>query len=491
MRAAGNLLLLSVAAVSLASACPCRAQVTLSKKIVATDGGFLDDFGEAVAIDGRLLLVGAPGDEDNGRDSGSAYLFDLVTGNQLAKLLPDDGSASEFFGRSVALGGGRAFVSSRSDDRGAASGSVYVFDVATGSQLAKLIPDDIVGGDVFGADLAYDNGLLLVGAPGDDDRAENAGAAYVLDAATGSSLGKLTAAYGALNDFFGTSVALQGGTALIGSPSRAPGGGVRSGSAFLFDVASGTELFELTSRHLSADSGLGRHVALDDGVALVGASSDDFNGINAGGAHLFDLTTGRETRRLIHSDASNYDNFGVVGLGGGLALVGSVWEDAVRDGTSHEEAGAAYVFDLASGTQLQRLGSDDQAAGDNFGLGVALSDEYAVVGATGDDGVRLVNGAVYVYRLGVPEPGDFDNDGDVDGNDFLYWQRDPSIGNLADWHANFGNTALSAAADAVPEPTSLAPVALAAAACISRRRKLFQLAPARIEKLLLERIAFS
>ena len=51
--------------------------------------------------------------------------------------------------------------------------------------------------------------------------------------------------------------------------------------------------------------------------------------------------------------------------------------------------------------------------------------------------------------------GDFDEDGDVDGADFLKWQRDPTIGNLADWQANYGAASSLAAAEAVPEPASL------------------------------------
>jgi hypothetical protein len=38
----------------------------------------------------------------------------------------------------------------------------------------------------------------------------------------------------------------------------------------------------------------------------------------------------------------------------------------------------------------------------------------------------------------IPDPGDFDGDGNVDGRDFLAWQRNPNIGNLADWQANYG-----------------------------------------------------
>ncbi|WP_168205213.1 autotransporter-associated beta strand repeat-containing protein [Bythopirellula goksoeyrii] len=53
--------------------------------------------------------------------------------------------------------------------------------------------------------------------------------------------------------------------------------------------------------------------------------------------------------------------------------------------------------------------------------------------------------------------GDFDSDGDVDGRDFLIWQRNPSVGNLADWQSNYGapGSALAASTSVVPEPSSL------------------------------------
>lgn len=59
------------------------------------------------------------------------------------------------------------------------------------------------------------------------------------------------------------------------------------------------------------------------------------------------------------------------------------------------------------------------------------------------------------------DPGDFDNDGDVDGNDFLIWQRGNSptgpldAGDLADWQANYGPEPSLASATSIPEPSSL------------------------------------
>lgn len=66
-------------------------------------------------------------------------------------------------------------------------------------------------------------------------------------------------------------------------------------------------------------------------------------------------------------------------------------------------------------------------------------------------------------------PGDFDGDGDVDGRDFIVWQRNPSVGNLGDWQANYGTSGLTAASSAVPEPSSMVMLSLLGAAPFVRR----------------------
>ena len=68
--------------------------------------------------------------------------------------------------------------------------------------------------------------------------------------------------------------------------------------------------------------------------------------------------------------------------------------------------------------------------------------------------------------------GDFDGDGDVDGNDFLEWQRtDGTPGGLIDWETNFGMVALTAAVSAVPEPSTLLMVVLASLGLLTSRRR--------------------
>ncbi len=99
--------------------------------LLANDGAVGDLFGQSVAISGATAIVGAWLDDDNGDGSGSAYLFDTTTGWQIAKLLPDDGAEGDQFGWSVAISGATAIVGATlDDDNGFDSGSAYLFDAA-------------------------------------------------------------------------------------------------------------------------------------------------------------------------------------------------------------------------------------------------------------------------------------------------------------------------------------------------------------------------
>ena len=152
--------------------------------LLANDGAAGDNFGYSVAISGDTAIVGAWGDDDNGSKSGSAYLFDSTTGRQIAKLLPDDGAANDYFGIFVSISGATAVVGAYfDDDNGADSGSAYLFDTTTGRQIAKLLPDDGAEDDEFGYYVAISGATAIVGAHHDDDNGGNSGSAYLFDAA--------------------------------------------------------------------------------------------------------------------------------------------------------------------------------------------------------------------------------------------------------------------------------------------------------------------
>ena len=200
------------------------------------DGAASDFFGHSVAISGATAIVGADLNDDNGDSSGSAYLFDTTTGRQIAKLLPNDGAAFDFFGISVAISGATAIVGAyQDDDNGSASGSAYLFDTSTGQQIAKLVPDDGATGDFFGWYVAISGDTAIVGAWRAGHEGVFSGAGYLFDVTTGRQIAKLVPNDGTNGDQFGRSVAISGNTAMAGAWFD-DDNGTDSGSAYLFDA---------------------------------------------------------------------------------------------------------------------------------------------------------------------------------------------------------------------------------------------------------------
>jgi len=110
---------------------------TQQQKLHASDGATNDLFGCFVSLSGDTTLIGAIGDDDNGDVSGSAYVFTRTgtTWTQQAKLLASDGVIGDSFGMSVAVAGDTAFIGAYGDDdNGDDSGSAYVFTKEGGNQ---------------------------------------------------------------------------------------------------------------------------------------------------------------------------------------------------------------------------------------------------------------------------------------------------------------------------------------------------------------------
>ena len=213
-------------------------------KLLPNDGEEFDQIGFSVAISGNRAIVGAPGDNKKASDGGTAYLFDVTSGSQLATLFPSDAAAFDGFGNSVAISGNTVVVGAAADDViGRDSGSAYLFDVTTGAQRAKLLPADRAMDDYFGGSVAISGNIAIVGAPGDDDDGDESGSAYLFDVTSGNQIAKLLPNDGNGGDGFG-SVAISGTTAIIGS-SGDDDNGPQSGSAYLFDIITGTQIAKL------------------------------------------------------------------------------------------------------------------------------------------------------------------------------------------------------------------------------------------------------
>ena len=117
----------------------------------------------------------------------------------------------------------------------------------------------------------------------------------------------------------------------------------------------------------------------------------------SGSAYVFvrSGTTWTEQAKLTASDAAALDKLGSsVALSGDTALVGAIFGDGAVAGS-----GSAYVF-VRSGTtwsQQAKLTASDAAVSDSFGESVALSEDTALVGASGDDDAGTHSGSAYVF----------------------------------------------------------------------------------------------
>ena len=378
---------------------PARGQtINETHKLLAWDGLTSDEFGRTVGLSGTTAICGCWQDDATAAsNSGSAYLYDTATGTQLAYLVASDGSRGDQFGSSVAISGNTAIIGAYyDDDLGFESGSAYLFDVTTYTETAKLLPTDGSANDVFGYSVAISGTTAIVGAPYDDDNG-GSGSAYLFDTTTGTQIAKLLPSDGAAGDNFGFSVAISGNVAVVGAVFADPIGS-NSGCAYVFDATTGQELIKLLPDDGAINDEFGVSVAVTGSTAIVGSFHDDDAGSNSGAAYLFDTTSGIQVAKLVAEDATPEDRFGrSVGIIGSTAIIG-----AHRDDENGLEAGSAYLFDTTTGSQISKLLPSDPGIEDRFGRSVAISGDTALVGSFRDDDNGIDSGSTYVY--GVPSP---------------------------------------------------------------------------------------
>ncbi len=393
----------------LASATPGFAIVGLPNPTPAV----ADEFGYAVAVAGDHVLIGAYGDDTAAEGAGSAYAYDLSSttpGNPVATFNAHLPASRDQFGRSVAAVGDYVVVGAPEEDAAVVdAGAVYVFDVtspAPTESIAVLHNPTPERDDEFGCSVAAAGTQVVVGAWKDNTGARNAGIAYVydLDSATPTTpLVTLTNPEPGVNDCFGYAVAMAGSIVVVGAYSDDWGEGA-AGSAYVYDLVSATPATPIATLHnptpASRDS-FGKSVAVAGDIVAVAAHYDDTMASNAGAVYVYDLgsaTPTTPTATLTKPSASSSDYFGYsVAATDDYVVVGVRGDD-----TSVSNAGAAYLYDLASPTPtvaVAILNNPNPASSDYFGHSVAISGAYVVVGEAGDDTGSSAAGTAHVYEL--------------------------------------------------------------------------------------------
>ena len=399
-----------------------------------------DGFGISVAADGDTAVVGAYQDDDATNDnSGSAHVFTRSSSaapwSWSAKLTASDAAANDEFGIAVAVDGDTIVVGAHQNDSNKGAAYVFTWNSSNSNweQKAKLTASDAAANDEFGIAVAVDGDTIVVGAHQNDS---NKGAAYVFTKpesggwADATETAKLTASDAAANDEFGISVAVHGETVVVGAHQNdADDQDNNEGAGYVFTKpesggwADATETAKLTADNGAANDEFGISVAVHGETVVVGAHKYDVGGgtekANAGAAYVFIKPTsgpwadGTETPKLIASDATRGDEFGIsvaVDDDEDTIVVGAYLDDHTDDdGNTIGSAGSAYVFtqDSNGWSQKTKLTGPSRGKGDWLGYSVAVAGGTVLAGAYQSSISGPDSGAVYLWT--VPQWADIAN----------------------------------------------------------------------------------
>jgi hypothetical protein len=363
------------------------------------------NLGYCAAISGNTALVGAVVQTvgTNVRQGAAyAFAFNGTSWVQQPELTASDGQAGDEFGNSVAISGNTAFVGAWNATVGAntAQGAVYLFAFNGTSwvQQAKLTASDPAAQDDFGTSIAVSGNTALIGAPSKTTGGlTKAGVVYVFTFNGTSWVQQAELPGSVASGAFGTSVAISGNNAVVGASSATVGGaGPGPGVAYVYTFNGANWVQQAAFAGVGPATELfGHSVAISGNSAVVGASNATVGANQTQGAAYMITFNGtswvQQAAPLTASDGAAGDHFGVaVAISGNTVLVGR--------GTTGQGAANMFAFDGTSWVQQAELTSSDGVAGDGFGRALSLSSNAVLVGAPAKSPPGLAgSGAAYVF----------------------------------------------------------------------------------------------
>jgi hypothetical protein len=345
-------------------------------------------FASGVGIDGDYALVGD-------YLKGNAYMYRWHDSQwQLQQqLLPQEQQGGEF-GYSVDVSGNLAIVGQNNASVSGKNnaGAAHIYELKDGQwQYQEILqPSDLKASDYFGLSVAIDGKVALVGAhyadaPGKD----NCGAAYIFHLENGKWIqkAKLQPLDLGPGDIFGESVSISGNFAIVGGSYADAPGKNNCGAAYIFHLESGKweQQHKLQPLDLGPNDYFGTSVAMAGNLAIVAAPFATVSGKNqAGAAYIFQFQDGewKPYEKIQATDPNNYDRFGIgVAIGNDIAIVGAYQADA----PGKDDCGAAYMFQLVNSKWelQQKLQPSDLPAKGEWGSGVFFNGRRAIIGGGG------------------------------------------------------------------------------------------------------------
>jgi len=395
----------------------------MERKINAPDAAIGDLFGFSVAVDGDLMVVGAAYDTiETNVAQGSVYVYERRgvsnTWEMVRKLTLPDGHEYDFFGQAVAVAGDVVAVGAPFHDGVHTNvGAAFVFERDAGGSNAwglvtTLTPALQFGECQFGSSIAAAGDVVVVGVPFADTLFQSdRGMAYVYERNQDGInqwdlVETLTTPTALTNSWFGMSVAVDGDVIV----ASAPGVHHMEGAAYVFERdAGGTgnwgQVRELIASDGLPDQAFGSSVDVAGDVIAVGSYRDSAAGHNhQGSVFVFERNLGGTNRwgevtKLTASDGAADDFLGTsVAVVGDLIMAGAPYVD-LDPSTSGDDHGSVYVFDRDHGgpnkwTEVKKLTPSDAPAGAWFGHCVAAAGDQIAVGAHLEG---MGRGAIYVF----------------------------------------------------------------------------------------------
>nr|WP_226894617.1 hypothetical protein [Luteolibacter marinus] len=377
----------------------------------------LEEFGSAVAIHGDLVVAGSPHDDKGASNAGSVAVFNVSSSLPTQPVLVFDNptpSTNDYFGNAVAISGNLVAVGADHEDTGASNaGVVYIYDVSSGNPttpVRTLTNPTPQSSDEFGNAVAIEGQIVVIGCFQNKIGGVEAGSVYVYDLSgptPGVPFLTLDNPAPGEGDEFGHSVAISGSLVVVGARLD-DAGAVDSGSAFVYDLTSPTPttaIFVLDNPSPVADDQFGFSVAVSGPYVLVGSPEDDTVASNAGAVHVYDLASDFPTTPgfIGYPGAGTGARFGGgLGISGTRFVVGAPDDDDIAP-----NGGACYVYELTSATYptpAERLETVVQAEDDQFGFDLAMDGTRIVVGVPLFDSNTADRGAAYLFSPDPPSP---------------------------------------------------------------------------------------
>ena len=385
-------------------------------------------FGNAVALSGTKLLIGAPYDDvppGIGTEGGRVFVYDLAGGTPtVPQMILDNPNPSGYgeFGCSIGIDGGIVIIGAWVEGGSPTpTGAAYLFNLngaTPGVPTATLASPSPSIGDQFGLALALSGTRLVAGAPFDTGNAYGFGAVSIFDLASATPTSPTLVLRPPVSDGgyrYGYAVATGGPYVAVGDPdfehfdpSEEPVYRF-GGRTYIYDFSTATPAAPaliLDNPAMESIIDFGAALAIHGSRIAVGAPRPAFPAGNDGKVYLYDVNGASPgVPELVFSSPSGQSGsrYGIaLAMSGSRLAVGA--SAAVFNG---KWGGKVYVYDLASATPtvpamvLENPTPDDY---DYFGFALAIEGTKLVVGAYGDDADAANSGRAYVYDLASSTP---------------------------------------------------------------------------------------